>query len=128
MRGFVVKGKGGAKPRAVITSSNPRLKTFRQEVASCAIEAVSRGEMELPAADTHVPVSLDITLHFLKPPSVPRKRTHMVVKPDIDKTLRSCLDAMTGIIYRDDAQVVSVSVSKVYSSIEMVEITAHILD
>jgi len=37
------------------------------------------------------------------------------VRPDADKVTRSCADAMTGIIYRDDAQVVELYVQKHYA-------------
>jgi Holliday junction resolvase RusA-like endonuclease len=36
-------------------------------------------------------------------------------KPDIDKLIRACLDAMTGIVFRDDAQVASLIASKFYA-------------
>ena len=38
------------------------------------------------------------------------------VKPDIDKLVRACLDAMTGLVFRDDSQVVTVVARKLYAS------------
>jgi Holliday junction resolvase RusA-like endonuclease len=35
-------------------------------------------------------------------------------KPDIDKLIRSTFDSMTGVLYRDDSQVVQVRATKVY--------------
>jgi Holliday junction resolvase RusA-like endonuclease len=37
-----------------------------------------------------------------------------IVRPDIDKTTRALLDALTGVAYVDDAQVVRLDVEKVY--------------
>lgn len=37
-------------------------------------------------------------------------------RPDIDKLARAVLDAITGVIIRDDAQVVSVSAGKLYAT------------
>ena len=37
------------------------------------------------------------------------------VKPDIDKLTRAILDALTGIVWHDDAQVVDLSAHKVYA-------------
>jgi Holliday junction resolvase RusA-like endonuclease len=59
------------------------------------------------------PVGVSFDFRFPRPrshygkrgllPSAPR---HMVTKPDLDKLIRAALDALTGIIWRDDAQVV----------------------
>ncbi len=40
---------------------------------------------------------------------------HHAVKPDLTKLVRSTEDALTGIIWRDDAQVISGSYSKTYA-------------
>lgn len=39
-------------------------------------------------------------------------------RPDLDKLVRSCLDAMTGVIYADDSQVVRVTASKRWADAE----------
>jgi crossover junction endodeoxyribonuclease RusA len=39
----------------------------------------------------------------------------VVGSPDIDKVCRAVLDALTGILYRDDAQVVALSAVKTYA-------------
>lgn len=38
----------------------------------------------------------------------------MTVKPDTDKLIRSTLDALTGVAYDDDSQVVNISACKIY--------------
>ena len=48
----------------------------------------------------------------------------MVVRPDIDKICRACGDAFTGVLYEDDAQVVSLVARKHYGTPERVEVTA----
>jgi crossover junction endodeoxyribonuclease RusA len=61
------------------------------------------------------PVSgfVGVTLEFFLPRPVRRKN-----RRDIDKLIRSCLDAMTGIIYVDDEQVAAVKASKVIAERE----------
>jgi Holliday junction resolvase RusA-like endonuclease len=49
------------------------------------------------------------------------------VKPDATKLLRGVEDAMTGIVYRDDAQVVEQFVSKRYGDSEGVKVTVWTL-
>jgi hypothetical protein len=40
-----------------------------------------------------------------------------VVKPDLDKLVRAVGDALTGILYRDDAQIVSLNASKRFAGL-----------
>lgn len=68
------------------------------------------------------PVSLILEYYFLKPKSV--KRTYPTVKPDIDKLERLVLDALTGVVYRDDAQVIKVHHKKLYGEREGISILA----
>jgi Holliday junction resolvase RusA-like endonuclease len=39
-----------------------------------------------------------------------------IKKPDIDNLAKSVLDGMNGIVWRDDSQIVSLHVTKVYAS------------
>jgi len=45
------------------------------------------------------------------------------VAPDIDKLLRAVSDALTGVGYMDDAQIVEVYASKIYADNTYIEIT-----
>jgi Holliday junction resolvase RusA-like endonuclease len=40
--------------------------------------------------------------------------TYMTKKPDLDKLVRCVLDALTGVVWKDDSQVASLSASKRY--------------
>ncbi len=60
-------------------------------------------------------IGIAVWLIFQRPQSVSvSKRPSMTVKPDVDKCLRATLDALTGIAYADDAQVVAAHVRKRY--------------
>lgn len=114
-RAWVKNGK------AHVTSANKKLKPWRQMLTQVAVcEATALGSM--PLAGKHIPVRLTLDCYFERPPSIPKKRTHMVVKPDADKLLRAANDALTGVLYADDAQVVDARVRKHYGSPERVEI------
>lgn len=119
-RAFVVNG------RAVVTSANKNLKPYRQELTNTAKAVLN--DYPQPFAGKHVPVAVSMVFFFERPQSVPKKRAGMVVKPDLDKVIRSTADALTGILYHDDAQIVSLSVKKEYGSPERVEIRVQILD
>ena len=60
--------------------------------------------------------ALEVRLSFLfqRPKSLPKKIRHHTKKPDIDNLAKSVLDAMEGIIYVNDAQVISLRVTKEY--------------
>lgn len=64
----------------------------------------------LPRSDA---VSVYALFEFVRPQSA-KRRGFPTVKPDGDKLIRALLDALTGIGYVDDAQVVDVIVSKRY--------------
>lgn len=59
------------------------------------------------------PVAVDISFVMPRPLSTPKRKTPPAIKkPDVDKLLRACLDAMSGICFRDDSQVVQLRGTK----------------
>jgi Holliday junction resolvase RusA-like endonuclease len=110
-RAFVVGGK------ARITSDNKKLKPFRSELAQMALAEL--GDRPQPLFGKHEPVSVSIIFCFQRPPSA-KKRTHPVVKPDIDKVARSVNDSLTGIAFHDDAQIVQMTMDKRYATCDCV--------
>lgn len=68
-------------------------------------------------------VSMLVVVQFVRPKTA--KQTVPSVKPDADKLLRAIFDALTGVAYSDDSQVVSVSVHKVYGPMDLVTVTVE---
>ena len=60
------------------------------------------------------PVEIDIAFELVRPKSRKSAKAH-TTRPDIDKLARGTLDAMKGIIYRDDSQIVSLRLWKSYA-------------
>jgi Holliday junction resolvase RusA-like endonuclease len=58
-------------------------------------------------------VGIEITFRVRRPKTV--KRDFPTVAPDLDKYIRGVLDALTGIGYGDDSQVIDIKAEKVYS-------------
>lgn len=112
-RAFIPRGWN----RAVITSDNKKLKPWRQQLSASALEA-SRGEI-IPKPTA---VRVAVCFYLEKPPSIPKKRPLPTVKPDGDKLLRALLDALTGTVFEDDAQVTDLVVGKRYGVPERAEI------
>lgn len=88
-----------------------KLADWRQAVASEGRKAL--GENPGPTEDG--PVTVAVVFMLPKPKSQPRWKLWPTTKPDIDKLLRAVLDALTGVLYKDDSQVVSVTASKGYA-------------
>ncbi|HJE96552.1 MAG TPA: RusA family crossover junction endodeoxyribonuclease [Ligilactobacillus acidipiscis] len=50
-----------------------------------------------------------------------------VVKPDVDNYVKATLDALNGIIWKDDAQIVTLHASKYYSDHPRIEMEVEVL-
>ncbi len=109
-RAFIPKGWR----RAIITTDNVKLKPWRQEISGAAIDATP--------AMLEGPVFVSLKFFLAKPKSLAKKFTEPTKKPDLDKLQRAVFDALTGICFRDDAQIVAVSAEKAYGVPERVEI------
>lgn len=106
MRAFVPKGWS----RAIITAANKKTKPWRQEVAGAALSAMEEAKFECSGKD--VAFRLAIVFRFQRPKSVRKSVIEKTTKPDVDKLVRSILDALTGIIWVDDSQVVEIHARK----------------
>lgn len=100
-RAFVVNGK------PVITSTNKNLGTWRRLVADVA-------QQHNPVVHTQG-VKVRLTFLMPKPKSAPKKQITMTKRPDLDKLIRSILDALTGVFFKDDSQVCHVDAMKCYA-------------
>mgnify|MGYP001581809491 CR=1 FL=1 len=110
-RAFIVKG------RAIITNDNPKAKAWQKQIALSAKVAGAR--------PSGAAIALKITYFLARPKSHydSKGRLKVGIFPwptgrvgDIDKMERVVLDALTGIAYRDDSQVVSVDQTKQYGN------------
>jgi Holliday junction resolvase RusA-like endonuclease len=94
---------------AVITSDNKKTKPWKQEIAGAAAEAMADRKLDPIAGQ---PIAVSCTFFFDRPKSLRKSVLAKMTKPDLDKLLRSALDALTGTVFKDDAQVVSVVMEK----------------
>lgn len=59
------------------------------------------------------PVLLTVEFVMPRPASCPKRSTPPAVKrPDVDKLLRACCDALSGVVWRDDSQITEVHMTK----------------
>lgn len=61
-------------------------------------------------------LSLDLTFYISTPESC--KRDYPTVRPDLDNYIKLVMDALNGLVWKDDAQVCSITAHKTYSKTE----------
>ena len=79
------------------------------------------------------PAVLRIVARFLPPKSVSKKKQKQMLegeilplkKPDMDNIVKVVADALNGVAYHDDTQIVLVSAKKAYSAVEGLDITVE---
>ena len=91
-------------------------KTGRQKLSSWRAEVAREALNNRPDEVYDHFVHITINFFMPKPKSAPKFKMYCDKKPDIDKLVRSTLDALTGVIYRDDSQVVSLQAIKFYAT------------
>ena len=101
LRAFVVKG------RAVMASE----RSSKDWQALVAFQA-----QQFDRAPFEGPVEVLLAFHMPRPASASKRIQWPAKKPDIDKLARAALDALTGIVFRDDAQVVRLTAAKEFAT------------
>ena len=123
----VVRPGGNPTARPLIVEDAKRSKPWRALVVAAANEALDAGE-QLAG-----PLILEVDFYFARPaghygtgrrrdivkPSAPR---FPAVRPDVTKLLRALEDALTGVVWRDDAQIVIQLARKRYGTPERAEV------
>lgn len=114
--------------RIIITEDSKRSKPWRQQVAEVALALMEGREVYAGA------LKLTIAFYVQRPrshygkrgvnPSAPR---YPAVRPDLTKLVRPLEDALKGIVWRDDQQVVVQQISKHYGEPARAEVEVRIL-
>lgn len=127
-RAFVHRHTG----RVIVTEDAKRSKPWQQQVGETAL---AHRDL-LPGGLLLGPLELDVTFVLARPKGHYRTGRHCdlvrdgapawpMVKPDVTKLVRGVEDALTGVVWRDDAQVVVQRACKVYGVPERAEITVR---
>jgi Holliday junction resolvase RusA-like endonuclease len=108
----------------VQTYTPDKTRNYESLIREAAIEAMGSSE------PLETPVTLYLYIRAPIPKSLPKKRIEAclnglekpIKKPDASNVLKSVEDAMNGVVYKDDSQIVNIHVSKVYSSVSGVDV------
>jgi Holliday junction resolvase RusA-like endonuclease len=115
MRAFTPRGM----KFPIVTDSNRKAKAWAQLVAEGASRAL--GQQLAPKMLT-TPIRVTIAFYLPRPKRFAKRGARPIAHltaPDIDKLLRSVLDALTEVLYLDDAQVVEVLAMKRYADVDV---------
>ena len=126
-RGFVLPGT----KRVIITDDNPKSRPWKNQVAQAAGLAMDGRQL------FNGPLSVEMRFMVARPKghfgknglnATGRASPYPAKKPDALKLARGVEDAMSGVVYRDDAQIVHEVLTKEYGEPERVEVTMTELD
>ena len=108
----------------VMAYTPDKTRNYESLIKEAAIEAMGTSE------PLETPITLYLYIRAPIPKSLPKKRIEAclnglekpIKKPDASNVLKSVEDAMNGVVYKDDSQIVNIHVSKVYSSVSGVDV------
>ena len=101
--------------RGIMIESSAKVKPWREAVKWAAVEAMARPDHMPDAPMIRGPVRISVAFTLPRPKSRPKRELWPDRKPDLDKLVRSTLDAIVdaGAI-EDDARVIEVRAWKVF--------------
>jgi crossover junction endodeoxyribonuclease RusA len=91
--------RGGGHP--IVTSDNPRMMPWRADVAAIVRAAIGPAIL-YPTGPVSIGLSFVLPRRAAEPKRITPAHTR---KPDLDRLTRAVADALTGLVYADDAQV-----------------------
>ena len=94
--------KGWSRP--ILTSTNRNLKSWQQLVSDRANDAIA----QLPPSERALlldGVRLTVAFYLPRPKSLAKRVTAHTKAPDLDKYVRGLCDALTRVVFQDDAQI-----------------------
>jgi len=108
----------------VQTYTPDKTRNYEALIKEAATQAMGSNEI------LETPVNLYLYIRAPIPKSLPKKRLEAclngsekpIKKPDASNVLKSVEDAMNGVVYKDDSQIVNIHVTKVYSSVSGIDV------
>ena len=130
---FTIPGEpqGKARPRVVRNGNFTRAYTPEK---TASYENLVRLEYQSQCGDRfydkEIPLAVTITAHFAPPASASKRKLAAMLdkllfpmkKPDLDNVAKIVCDALNGIAYHDDAQIVTLHVRKLYAVMPKVDV------
>jgi len=105
------------RPRAMIRytrEKKPYIVMYDPEKSRKWKEEVKRQAIASELKSLDGALSMELTFYMPRPKSLPKKVEYHVKKPDVDNLAKAVKDGMEGVFYKNDSQVCSLRVKKVY--------------
>lgn len=132
---FKVEGKAVPQPRPrVVRMRNGQTRAYNSEksvVYKRIVKAAALSEMNKQRLTmTDRPLAMRLTFVFTPPKSYTKKKLEAVKsgelrytkKPDLDNLAKAILDALNGTVYKDDSQIITLSINKEYGRTDHVAV------
>ena len=125
------------RPRAVRMGAGvrmydpPKSKAYKQMVA-----AKVRSHMNINGIQTiTAPIAIHLNFYFAPPKSYSKKRIRAIEtkeelftkKPDVDNLAKSILDSCNNLLFKDDSQIIGLTVGKHYGHKDYVDVKVQII-
>ena len=137
---FVIEGRPQpqGRPRAVRMGAGvrmydpPKSKAYKQMVS-----ARVRSYMKINGIQTITePLAIHLNFYFTPPKSYSKKRIRAIEakeelftkKPDIDNLAKSILDSCNNLLFKDDSQIVGLTIGKHYGHEDYVDVKVEIIE
>ena len=137
---FVIEGRPQpqGRPRAVRMGKGvrmydpPKSKAYKQMVA-----AKVRSYMKINGIQTITePLAVHLNFYFTTPKSYSKKRIRAIEakeelftkKPDLDNLAKSILDSCNNLLFKDDSQIVGLTIGKHYGHEDYVDVKVQIIE
>ena len=137
---FVIEGRPQpqGRPRAVRMGAGvrmydpPKSKAYKQMVS-----ARVRSYMKINGIQTITePLAIHLNFYFTPPKSYSKKRIRAIEakeelftkKPDLDNLAKSILDSCNNLLFKDDSQIVGLTIGKHYGHEDYVDVKVQIIE
>ena len=128
---FIIDGPVIPKGRPRFTRNRRAYTPSRTTEYEKKVECAYRTEYPVGLAFTNEPLEMILNVYMAIPKGISKKkREHMLLHEypalhngDVDNFLKSVADALNGVAYTDDCQIVSATVNKIWSESAKAEVT-----
>ena len=124
----VARGKGRPRFGNGRTFTDSKTANAEAWVKACAMQQVGQLMLEGPLA-VLIKVTCEIPASWSKTKKVLASSGEMrpTSRPDLDNVCKLCLDSLNRLVWIDDAQIVTMTLAKLYGEIPSTEITVETL-
>lgn len=135
---FEVPGvaRGQGRPRATIRGGHASVyetaedKSYKGLIQLYAMKAMEKKEITFPIQPDEKGITVGIFVIKSPPKSFSKKKTKLALdreispltKPDLDNVAKIYLDALNGVVWKDDSSVTKLIVTKVFGSSDKVRV------